>query len=54
MKKVLVAAAVLAGLGVLARLFGPKMSDIDWAEKVRGDAGQRPAEVDVPQHHRHP
>jgi hypothetical protein len=33
MKKVLVAAAVLAGVGVLARLFGPKMSSIDWAEK---------------------
>jgi len=33
MKKILVFAAVLAGLGVLARLFGPKMSNIDWAEK---------------------
>jgi hypothetical protein len=33
MKKVLVFAAVLAGAGVLARLFGPKMSNIDWAEK---------------------
>jgi hypothetical protein len=33
MKKVLVFAAVLAGLGVLARLFGPKMANIDWEEK---------------------
>jgi hypothetical protein len=29
MKKVLVFAAVLAGLGALARLFGPKMGTID-------------------------
>jgi hypothetical protein len=33
MKKVLVAAAVLAGLGVLARRFGPKMSNIDWEKR---------------------
>jgi hypothetical protein len=33
MKKVLVFAAVLAGLGVLARRFGPKMANIDWEEK---------------------
>ncbi len=30
MKKALVVAAVLIGLGVLARRFGPKMSSIDW------------------------
>ncbi len=33
MKKVLVFAAVLAGLGVLARLFGPKMGNIDWEKR---------------------
>jgi hypothetical protein len=33
MKKVLVAAVVLAGLGVLARLVGPKMSNIDWEKR---------------------
>jgi hypothetical protein len=34
MRKVLVVAAVLAGLGVLARLFGPKMRNIDWEKKL--------------------
>ena len=33
MKKVLVTVAVLAGLGVLARLFGTRMGNIDWEEK---------------------
>ena len=33
MKKALVFAAVLAGLGVLARLFGPKMQNIDWEKR---------------------
>ena len=33
MKKVLVVAAVLVGAGVLARLFGPKMSNIDWEKR---------------------
>jgi hypothetical protein len=33
MKKVLVAAAVLVGVGVAARLFGPKMASIDWQER---------------------
>jgi hypothetical protein len=33
MKKVLVFAAVLAGLGVLARRFGPKMGNIDWGKR---------------------
>ena len=33
MKKVLVAAAVLVGLGVLARRFGPKMGNIDWEKR---------------------
>lgn len=33
MKKVLIFAAVLAGLGVLAKRFGPKMRNIDWAKK---------------------
>jgi hypothetical protein len=34
MKKMLVLAAVFAAIGVLARLFGPKMRNIDWAKKV--------------------
>ncbi len=33
MKKVLVAAAVLVGLGVLARVLGPKMGNIDWEKR---------------------
>ena len=33
MKKVLVFAALLVGLGVLARRFGPKMRNIDWEKK---------------------
>ena len=33
MKKVLVVAAVLAGVGVLARLLGPKMGNIDWEKR---------------------
>ena len=33
MKKVLVAAAALVGVGVLARLLGPKMSNIDWEKR---------------------
>lgn len=33
MKKVLVFAAVLAGLGVLARQFGSKIGNIDWEKK---------------------
>ena len=33
MKKMLVAAAVLTGVGVLARLLGPKMARIDWDKR---------------------
>ena len=33
MKKALVFAAVLVGLGVLARRFGPKVQSIDWEKK---------------------
>ncbi len=33
MKKVLVAVALLIGLGVLAQRFGQKMSTIDWEER---------------------
>ena len=33
MKKVLAVAAVLVGLGVLARRFGPKMQNIDWEKR---------------------
>jgi hypothetical protein len=33
MKKVLVAVAALVGVGVLARLFGPKMGNIDWEKR---------------------
>jgi hypothetical protein len=34
MKKVLVVAAAFVGVGVLARLFGPKMRSIDWEKKL--------------------
>lgn len=33
MKKALLFAAVLAGLGVLASRFGPKLRDIDWEKR---------------------
>jgi hypothetical protein len=33
MKKVVAVAAVLVGLGVLARRFGPKMRTIDWEKR---------------------
>lgn len=33
MKKALTFAAVLAGVGVLARVFGPKMQNIDWEKR---------------------
>jgi hypothetical protein len=33
MKKVLVAAAVLVGVGVVVRRFGPKMGSIDWEKR---------------------
>ena len=34
MRKVLAFAAALAGLAVFARLFGPKMRNIDWEKKL--------------------
>ena len=34
MKKVFAVAAVLVGLGVLARRFGPKMPAIDWEKRL--------------------
>ena len=34
MKKVLAIAAVLVGLGVLARRLGPKMPAIDWEKRL--------------------
>jgi hypothetical protein len=34
MKKVLAVAAVLVGLGVLARRLGPKMPAIDWEKRL--------------------
>ena len=30
MKKLIIAVVVLVGLGVLAKLFGPKVGNIDW------------------------
>jgi hypothetical protein len=54
MKKVLVFAAVLAGLAALARLFGLKVGNIDWEKRFEAMPDNSPAEVDVPQHHRHP
>ncbi len=35
MKKVLAVAAVLVGLGVLARRLGPKMPGIDWEKRLQ-------------------
>jgi hypothetical protein len=34
MKKVLIFAAMLGGLGVLAKRFGPKMCNIDWEKRL--------------------
>ncbi len=34
MKRVFVFPAVLAGLGLLVRLFGPKMRNIDWEKRL--------------------
>ncbi len=34
MKKMLVLAAVLAGLGMLARRFAPKMCNMDWEKRL--------------------
>ena len=42
MKKVLAVVAVLVGLGVLARRFGPKMSAIDWEKRVEAMPGNAP------------
>ncbi len=42
MKKTLLFAAVLAGLGVLARLFGAKMRSIDWETKFEAMPGNAP------------
>ena len=33
MKKMLILAAAMAGLGVLARVLGPKMLDVDWEKR---------------------
>jgi hypothetical protein len=42
MNKVLAFAAVLAGLGVLARLSGPKMGNIDWEKRFEVMPGNAP------------
>ena len=42
MKKTLLFAAVIAGLGVLARLLGPKMRSIDWEKKFEAMPGNAP------------
>ena len=39
MKKVLAVAAVLVGLGVLARRLGPKMPAIDWEKRLEAMPG---------------
>jgi hypothetical protein len=36
MKKVLLLAALLVGLGVVAKRFGPEMQKIDWEKKIEG------------------
>ena len=42
MKKVPAVAAVLAGLGVLARCPGPKMPAIDWEKRLGAMPGNAP------------
>ena len=42
MKKVLAVAAVLVGLGVLARRLGPKMPAIDWEKRLEAMPGNAP------------
>jgi hypothetical protein len=42
MKKVLAAAAALVGVGVLARLVGPKMGSIDWEKRSEAMPGSAP------------
>jgi hypothetical protein len=43
MKKVIVAAAVLAAVGaVAARVFGPKMASIDWEKRFEAMPGNAP------------
>ena len=34
MKKLLIAAALLVGVGVLAKLFGPKLGSVDWEQRL--------------------
>jgi hypothetical protein len=35
-------------------LFGLKVGNIDWEKRFEAMPDNSPAEVDVPQHHRHP
>jgi len=42
MKKLLAVAAVLVGLGVLARRFGPKIPAIDWEKRLEAMPGNAP------------
>jgi len=42
MKKVVAVAAVLVGLGVLARRLGPKMPAIDWEKRLEAMPGNAP------------
>jgi len=42
MKKLLAVAAVLVGLGVLARRFGPKIPAIDWEKRLEAMLGNAP------------
>jgi hypothetical protein len=46
MKKVLVTAAVLGGVGVLARLFGPKVGNIDWEKRFEAMPDNAPPPPD--------
>ena len=42
MKKVVAVAAVLVGLGVLARRPGPKMRNVDWEKRLKAMPGNTP------------
>ncbi len=54
MKKLVIAAGVLIGIGFVAKRLGAKFQNMDWEQAFRGDAGQRAAEADVPEYHGDP
>jgi hypothetical protein len=42
MKKVLVFVALFAGLGALAKLFGPRMKNVDWEKRFEATPDDAP------------